>query len=852
MKELKVGNLDVSAKVEMVETILDHMHTKARGLGQAGYLLGGDTGVGKTSFVRDLGILLGMEIVIIETPHIVEEHIIDIPFIIVKPSGGERAEHMSVDTKSSQKEYDIEFAQSHLYTTLKAAKPVPDAQLLVAVRRRGDLFKVWQELGGTETKVPTEISKLRKTFHVILFLDEYFRQTSKSIRNMLRSILNGRIGSQELPSNVYTIFASNLVDQGVGDILENEDFKKLDFDAPSVDQWFSYMLHKYEKDPKVKLNMDFMKGLYDLMKSNPDTLSHDDDDADVRVSPRRWEQLAIYVSSSLPVKDEKDASILLKNVDVNFSNYVDNAKAGIGNQVHDLVADIIKKTQKISASSKNVDDSDWRDTLRHQIEARMKAGTARKYIPVIGGMPGAGKTTHIVELATDLNLVPVRIDVQNLSPEEILGTPLADTSAGKIKVSFSKPPLWDTIMKQMDDGEKMLKERLIQFHGKDEGAKLFKQWQQSDNKYLIFFDELNRTDTKVFNAIRKVLLEKEFNPDYVLPEESIMVAAINPTGKGVQELTKHVRDVFDVIPVGISWSKFNSHIDKTDFGVSKEAAGIATSALRAFVDRFRVKGEKRMNADPHFFLNVAGDGVYMSPREMFDMTVGVAQKVERAYQRELDKMGEPDHKIEESEDKIRAALYRAMSHSIGFTLQDKHGIDAKGFMQDLEEWVMTTDQISMGGAFKKTVASVKNLKDILSIPTDSPDKHLFEDPEFVNYITSVDPVIFKEDFSDFLTAAVLADIKNAMEKTHKKKTLTAANKVKIENVVITKLEYLAREILHALKVHDASNKLIEQVEDAVADALSNIAEEADEAITDVIRLSRELNNYITQLRKQKA
>lgn len=243
MKEVNVAALDLSHKIQMIEHIFDNMHIKHTGLDSTGYLLGGDTGVGKTSFIRDLAALLGLELVIIETPHIVEEHIIDIPFIVVKPAGDAKNAHLQVDTASPQ--FDIKFAKSNLYVALTRANKMDDAALLRMVNSKQHLMPIWKELGGDEDVIPEEIMELRKKYKVILFLDEYFRQTSNAIRNMLRSILNGRIGSNEIPPDVYVIFASNLVDQGVGDIMENEDFRILDFDKPSLDGWFSYMFKKH-------------------------------------------------------------------------------------------------------------------------------------------------------------------------------------------------------------------------------------------------------------------------------------------------------------------------------------------------------------------------------------------------------------------------------------------------------------------------------------------------------------------------------------------------------------------------------------------------------------------------------
>jgi MoxR-like ATPase len=859
MKKLEVASLNLDDKIQMLESIFDNMHIKSGGFGQTGYMLGGDTGVGKTSFIRDLGTLLGLSVVIIETPHIVEEHIIDIPFIVVKPSGVSKTQHQTVDTKSSQAEFDIKFAKSHLHSTLVASKKVSDSEMLSNIKRRPDLLLIWEKLGGSATEIPDEISEIRAKYDVILFLDEYFRQTSSSIRNMLRSILNGRIGSQELPDNVYVIFASNLVDQGIGDILENEDFQLLNFDKPSVDGWFAYMLSKYKNHKSVKLDDELVSKMYELMKKE-EALSYDDDDADVRISPRRWEQLMLYISAHLPVKNEDEANLLLKNVQINFKNYQTGEMADLGKKVLDVVKDIIKNQSKnkIQGSADSVDDADWRDTLKHQIQARIKIGADRKYIPVIGGLPGAGKTQHITQLALELALVPIFVDVQNLSPEEVIGVPLSKKQTGdEIEVDFSRPPLYDNIMTQMEKGEKRLPKALVQAFGQQEGEAKLAQHKKQEVKYLIFFDELNRTSTKVFNAIRKVLLEKEFNDDYRLPENAVIVAAVNPIGKGTQELTKHVRDVFDVIPVGISWQKFNNHLDalapklQNKLGVDKELVDIARSALSAFIEHFRAKsGKREQGADPHFYLQIGATPLYMSPRELTAVFNSVILALKRSFRREIDLLSDPDHDPGESEYRIRQAMARAFAHGVEFTVNVKHSVDAPEFQKELEEWFITTDKISLGSIFKKKVESVKNLADLLKRPFQNMEENLFDDIEFVNYITSVDAVVFKEDLIEFLLTQAVTDFETAFAKTHKQKVLNVKKKAaEIKDKEISKIEFIAREIIHAIKLHDISNKMMEMTQDAVREVLERITDVNIDAVEDVINLASDLRAYIAALRK---
>lgn len=851
--KINVKALNIDGKVETLEHIFDHMHSRAQGQAQSSYLLGGDTGVGKTSFIRDLSALLGLELVLIETPHIVEEHIIDIPFIVIKPNGQRSSSRVDVDSKGSQQQFDIEFAKSHLFSTLESAQKISDSALLANLKRRPDLMLIWEKLGGTETSIPQEIKDLRLKFKVILFLDEYFRQTSTSIRNMLRSILNGRLGTKELPKSIYTIFASNLVDQGVGDILENEDFTLLNFDTPSLDEWFAYLVTKY-KNTKTPMDEELVGRFYELMKKNKGSLSLNDVAADVRVSPRRWEQLMVYINNSLPVKNAEDAALLLKNVEINFRHYQTGDQAAIAKDVVNTVKEMIKERQNIDASPDNVDTSDWREVLKHQIETRIKSGSDRKYVPVIGGPPGAGKTQFINNIGTDLDLVTVVVDVQNLAPEDVIGTPVSKSSqGGQIEVSFSRPPLWDQINSQMKEGEQHLLERLKKF-SKDaaEAKEKYEAWKKADVKYLIFFDEFNRANPKVFNAIRKVILEKEFNPEYKLPEESVLVAAINPTGKGTQELTKHVRDVFDVIPVGVSWQKFKKHLDTVDLDVSPEISGVARSALNAFVDQFKVKATKQIdNVDPHFYLSVGPHPMYVSGREYTDLLVGLARATQREYSKQIANMDDKDFDANKAEMSIRTAMARRIGHTLGAVIT-KHGVDAPEFVNDLEEWIKYTDKISFGNMFKKQVESIKPLKDILDKAFKDPkNPDLFDDAEFFSYIESVDANDFQEQLKEYLTDTIFADVKNVLNKNRKKKILDpVAKKTEIVQDIsgdITNLEYIIREIIHAIKVHDVTNKMVDVLKTVYRDLVSAVTNEADKHgidMTNVIKVNKALSAAI--------
>ena len=867
MKKFSVTEVSYDKKLDIVETLLNNMKSKHDGA-QAGYILGGDVGVGKTSFIKDFARLLGLDLIVIETPHLVEEHIIDIPFITFdSATDGESKDHIKADTTSKQ--FNVELAQSKLYTSLKNSKKSTDAQLLKAMYSKADqsTVKVFEALGGSEKEIPDEIADLRSKYKCILFLDEYFRQSSNSIRNMLRSILNGRIGQNDLPDDVYVVFASNLKDEGVGEVLTNEDFKMITFETPSKDEWFGYFVSKYEKDNKVKLNASIIDKFYDLLEE--EHLAFDDMEADVRTSPRRWEQLLLYINSSLPVKDEDDAKKLLTNVEHNFRDYQTGAKSSLAKGVMKAVAELVEETSNIKISEHDtVSSKDWRNVLEHQIEQKIKLGAHRKYIPVISGAPGIGKTKHVTTLCVKMNLVPVFIDVHNLSAEDVIGIPVPETGKS-VNVKFSIPALAKDIENQIEKGVRRFKERVNQEFDKAEAAKKIKEFEKSPYKYLLFFDELNRTSTKVFNAVRRVILEKDFGDGTSIPEESIIVAAINPVSNGTVELTKHMKDVLDIIPAGVSWNGFKRHIATLTPISEKEHAHIIKNVYEHFIDRFRVKNSPSEDIDPHFFLNIGSSPVYVSPREWTDLLINMSNYFEKVYNREEKKLvteidDEPNYaKLEEV---LRKALFKQFSHTLDYIIKVKNSSELPEFDATMKEWFEHGD-IGIGSAFVKKVKQVK-LADIIDTAFDNQDANLYDDVEFVNYMISTDTTVFREELTDFLVDKIgddiLEGVKAVTEKTHVKKEIHN-DSVKVGKKEASKLEFALKEIIHAIKLHkladgkqQISNGMLEAVRMATKDMMAKISDKAEhkygafsnesmDVDTATLAFNGEIHDYIMKL-----
>jgi hypothetical protein len=209
----------------------------------------------------------------------------------------------------------------------------------------------------------------------------------------------------------------------------------------------------------------------------------------------------------------------------------------------------------------------------------------------------------------------------------------------------------------------------------------------------------------------------------------------------------------------------------------------------------------------------------------------------------MENLGDPEHDAGKSEMAIRTDMARAFRQSVDYIMKHKHGVDAPEFAADLEEWLLYTDKITFGNMFKKKVESIKSLTSLLSKSFDKMDDDLFNDLEFVNYITSVDPVVFKEELAEFLTTKIFTDAKDAFKPEGKLKELKNG-KTKITNTDVPKIEFITREILHAIKLHDISNRMIEQVKLALREMLIKVANEDSNNIKQVMAFNRSITEFI--------
>jgi MoxR-like ATPase len=863
MKTFNVASASFAQKVRTTEYVLAHAAQKSRGKLKAAIMFGGDPGVGKTSYVRDFAKLVGVKLVIIEVPHIVEEHIVNIPFVIFNPATNQSE---TSNIKLPLDNVDVKLAKSNLYVQLHGGHIMSDQEYLTKLYQAPqNIVKMYEEMEGTKTEIPEEIRDFREKFRCILFLDEYFRETSMAIRNILRGILDGKIGQHDLPPWVYPIFASNLKDEGVEGTAMNADFRQHNFGTPGKDDWFHWLVTKFENDKHVKLDPKIVDKFYDILEDAD--LSETDVDSEVRVSPRRWEQLLLYINNAFPLKSEDDARGLLTHVKLNFRNYLTGDHAKIADKVVNAVAELINELSGFNVSSGSTHgNDDWQKTLLHQIEQKMKKGGHHlKYISVVSGLPGVGKTEFLTKTALALNLVGVYINTQQKDPSDVIGIPLpGQTEKGEIDVKFSEPPLYKEIQEEIKKNTKAFEEMLKAHYSKEEAKERFDKWKKAEFKYLIFFDELNRTKTKVFNGLRRVLLEKSFGDGLDLPKGSIIVGAINPDDRGTNKLTSHLKDVIDVVPVGISWNKWKTHLESRDFNDDLREPGSAETVKRVFykfVDKFKTKNKEHPDADPHFFLDVGSSVLYISPREYTDLISHTIEWFDRHLHKKLKKIDlskqEDKKKLEELELDLRELLYQSFESTLG-TVLHKHGTEAPQFMEQLRDWFLHSDDINIGDLFKKH-ANVASLEESIGKVYQNPHLHLYDDVDFVNYLNAIDPHKFGEDLLSFLIDKVMADIRRDrsvyLKNDYPKKELDADDVAQIAEGTVSRLEHFIREIVHALRVHRMDHSMYQMVQVALRKLMVEILEFSEEHGGDdehdpTLMINQEINQLMKNLKSK--
>lgn len=201
------------------------------------------------------------------------------------------------------------------------------------------------------------------------------------------------------------------------DIPLNHQFDKVNFDTPSKEDFLRYMADRFTNtdvntgdDEKAETITNDDGTTETTAVKNPitpevynafvDAFSDDDlggKDAltDIRISPRRWEEIMKYINANIPVDNMEEARQLLTFLRDNFKNYINGEVSELYKKYEKVVKDLIKETSGFDASDATpLAPSEWRGTLDSQIKTKMKLGDDRKYVPIISGAPGIGKCLH--------------------------------------------------------------------------------------------------------------------------------------------------------------------------------------------------------------------------------------------------------------------------------------------------------------------------------------------------------------------------------------------------------------------------------------------------------------------------
>lgn len=851
----------------LTRQVLKHMLHTAGGVQHGGMLLAGDPGIGKTTAVNILGKLLDVNVITIEVPHIVEEHLINIPFIVFNPAtnattGGTTSGRIGED------DYKLVLADSHLFQQMQQSRHTTDDQYLEYIKTAPPVVQsLYAALGGTATAIPADIKNVRSKIGNILFLDEFYRQTSTRIRNILRSILNGNIGMHRIPSSTYIVYASNMADEGLDEVPHNHQFLLKNFSPPSRDEWFTWLAGQYSKNANIRLDPRIINKMQQCLTDAD--ISYQDVATSVRTSPRRWEQVILFINGTLPVSSKQEASVLITNIRNQFINHATEEHSDLADKVVEAVTELISDTSNIQISPKELlEPHEWRLALDQAIQQLKKGGEFKRHIPVISGPPGIGKTKYVNDVAADNGMLLIDIDVSELFPDDVTGNPLPAGQTGdtQIRVKFSLPKLYYMITKRIAEKDAAYKEFLKAEHP-DEADEKISEYQKKRWKYIIFFDELNRCDQRTFNALRRVMLEKSFGPDangkeLKLPSTAIVIGAWNPdpaTG-GTSEVTQHFADVVDVIPARASWTQTKRFLSKRKFPELDDAAqDVVLSLLDEFANKFKIRadevdGRRISDEQRPFMLDFNGKPVYFSPREYTDVQSSLARAI-ALYSEDV--WDEPDASTSEKRELLDDYLGEALDEAVGFPLT-KHGIPPHSVLEPVKEWLRNIPDNLFGGLLTRKVHASVALSSALSHYLDGRGvDEMVKDPHFINNHNNKSNAEIIDDLNDLLrerlvddesiTKYLLDDNHKAIARSGDDLVYTTEPASLLRNFVMAMLYTLSINEYDNLRIQTAGKALSQAASKIRADmaASSNISEPVRKKLSRAVMILRsEIQDYI--------
>ena len=796
---------DFQNQISLINSVIDNMLSGA----SKRLMIGGDTGLGKSSFVRQFAKIFGFPTIVIEIPHTVEEQLINIPFIVTDARGNTQQGYDRIDARG----VTVELGTSYLASELKKMNKLSDAEYASEVKKYDSNLQ--ELIAAFEEENPGEIARIRARYNRILFLDEFFRQTTPAIRNILRNILNGRIGNDPIPAGTYVMYASNLEDVGgsMDPQSQHTSFINLEFKAPSKEEWLSYTVSRALQS-KVQLKKDvvdvFDKTLQD------ENISYNDIATGIRTSPRRWSEIFAYINNHYPFKSPETVGILITTIKRQFQTD-EGTTSALYTVLNGMLEELTIKSNINPATVRTVSPTEWRQVLAQQIMTAADVGEMKKYVPVIQGLPGVGKTA-IGEMFEDppYNMRFIPILATTLTRDSVIGIPLPEKEKEKMGVTFAAPELYIKIMNMIEEQDRDYFNELKEDEKSGElkgrtAEEVYKDYQNQRYKYLIFFDEINRVkDVSIFNSLRRLILEKEFNNQYKLPKECLMLGAMNPSDLGTQPLTSHFRDAIDLIDVEPNWKDTLTFLKNQVIPYIKSLnnpSDISITTAEKIIEEFPkvFTDKKRGRTSNEFYINAGSTEVYLSPRDydnLFRELVSGIDRIVRSVSQKIKK------NISFSNDEINSKIINVAIEKIKGTLSERFyqaGMEIPlGFMDKV--YKMLEDIVDVSLVKERTKAGLSSIfSEVLDGTT-----VLKDDFDFDNYMTGYTPATFTKDFNEFL-------IDNFKD---------LSTPPAIENA-LSAVATVASQIKEAVTQNDLNPDVFDRVEDVAHDFLNNIISSLD-------------------------
>ena len=743
---------------KFVENVLLNMINTSKGQEKGSLLLKGDPGTGKTSSIEQFADIVGMEIITIEAPHVSEDAIISVPYLV---KSGLNVENKTVQMKETQDiGFEVVSAESALISDLKNKKPMTQANWDKAVNK-------YKHIADIREQFKRPIKNIRKTYNKILFVDELYRTGSKRIQNLFRTILNGYLGDTPIPKNIYIIFASNMdnTDGSLDEIPLNHQFTALNFDTPNKEDFMAYIGSKFAgaegEESTAKVIPEVFNKFMDVLST--EDMGGKDEETGIRVSPRRWEEIIKYVSNGIPPKTQKEAEALVQFVYTNMKDYKEGTQSSKTEKYAQMVRDLVNENSEFNVDAiKAPVASEWENLFENQIKSKMSLGGDRKYVASLAGKPGVGKTSTMRRLSKEMGAKLIEIDCSTLNSEDVVGltTPskkvikTTDDEGNEVEeeilqTKFTAPPLWSKIMNQYDAS--------ITIPG-------------SAYTHILFLDEITRSSKRVMNSIRSLMLEKKVNANFAIPEDMMIVTALNPTDTGAEELSDHLADVMDIIDVEVKdielykYLKFKEENKTANGDIGFDITSKMINIFRELINKLEsdtdTDGEPIKGNTKKWYWQWDNNVIYVSPREVDDMISGsiglvVSKLIDFEGYDKNEQYSDEDYL--DFTDIIKETIIEKTNQLLSFIGEDKHDID-KMAMNSLYDFI-------------KFEIESENFDEIMDVQSDNITsiKSMVEDSEYnfnemlnydelgdviESYLGSVEPEEAVANISDIIDTIV--------------------------------------------------------------------------------------------------